>query len=76
MKLFSLADKSRPRSKARVAAKCDICGKVCASPAALDIHERIHTGEKPFECDFCGKRFTQKGHMKSHRILHLNVKPF
>ena len=31
--------------------KCDICLKGFTTKRNLIIHERSHTGEKPFECD-------------------------
>ena len=55
---------------------CIFCGKCFLKKSHKQRHERIHTGEKPFECKFCEKRFVEKFNMKTHEMIHLDEKPF
>ena len=55
---------------------CSYCGKCFLKKAWKERHERIHTGEKPFECKFCQKRFIEKGKLNTHERIHTGEKPY
>ncbi|CAG5100432.1 Oidioi.mRNA.OKI2018_I69.XSR.g16995.t1.cds [Oikopleura dioica] len=49
---------------------CSFCPATFKSNTDLARHERIHTGEKPFECSICHRRFNRKGNMEKHMGTH------
>ncbi|XP_014913003.1 zinc finger and BTB domain-containing protein 24 isoform X1 [Poecilia latipinna] len=57
-------------------ARCDDCGKVFKHHLFLKIHQRTHTGEKPFHCSVCGRSFSQKHTLLAHQRIHTGEKPF
>ncbi|XP_055308881.1 zinc finger protein 2-like, partial [Sitodiplosis mosellana] len=68
-----------PRNKAakkRKEHKCHVCGYVASHKGHLNVHIRIHTGDKPYKCDQCSKIFTFKCNLNQHKRIHSGSKPF
>ncbi|KAM4736181.1 uncharacterized protein FYW61_006433 isoform 2-T2 [Anableps anableps] len=51
--------------------KCSYCGRLFKFLSQLIVHQRIHTGERPFKCAECGKGFTKNSNLNLHLKMHL-----
>jgi len=54
---------------------CVFCDKRFQRRSKLEVHERVHTEEKPFSCSFCDKRFAQKSNATAHERVHTGAQP-
>ncbi|XP_036433785.1 zinc finger protein 184-like isoform X1 [Colossoma macropomum] len=56
--------------------QCSECERSFTTPSHLQMHQRIHTEEKPYQCLWCEKRFTKPNNLQQHQRIHTGEKPF
>ena len=55
---------------------CSWCKRVCRSMQSLQVHERRHTGDKPYKCDSCDMAFVSITEQKAHQRIHTGERPY
>ncbi|XP_063734882.1 zinc finger protein 624 isoform X2 [Eleginops maclovinus] len=50
--------------------KCGYCEQTFKFHSQFVIHQRIHTGERPFKCPECGKGFSKNSNLNLHLKTH------
>ena len=53
---------------------CTSCGKRFTRPSHVEIHQRVHTGHRPYQCKICDYTCAQQGNLKYHMRTHIEQK--
>uniref|UniRef100_A0A915PY42 C2H2-type domain-containing protein n=1 Tax=Setaria digitata TaxID=48799 RepID=A0A915PY42_9BILA len=56
--------------------RCYYCDKMFHHRRDKNIHERTHTGERPYTCGYCSKGFTQSQALTIHIRSHTGERPY
>ena len=55
---------------------CNFCDFRATTSAQVTVHERTHTGERPYQCDLCNYSCASRSGLTNHKRQHTVDKPF
>ncbi|XP_039192496.1 zinc finger protein 287-like [Crotalus tigris] len=55
---------------------CMQYGKSFSMKSNLNVHQKMHTQERPYKCMECGKSFTKKRNLNVHERIHTGERPY
>lgn len=56
--------------------RCPVCPKTFDHASLLNVHLKLHKGEKIHGCSYCGKRFSRAEVLKAHKRSHTGERPY
>ena len=75
-KIFNSKDRNAKKHGNMNFFECDVCLRFFKTTQTLLIHQRTHTGEKPYKCTMCEISFARLSSLKLHQSTHTGEKPF
>ena len=75
-KLFSNEEELSLHKTKEHRVECEVCNKTFSRLAYLEVHIKVHEGDKRFNCSTCFKGFDSESDYRLHVKLHPDYKPY
>lgn len=68
--VYSIEFRKHSWTTHNIGTKCRFCDRQFYDRGNLNVHERTHTGELPFQCTYCSRAFNTSTTLKIHIMAH------